>query len=381
MIDKYEKTIMQVLNAHIDNVLSGQPILPGHNGPYYDEETEVRNTAHWISLYAFGYARTNESKYKEAVAILAEKLYSSPYLYPNYVYVSRNSEKDTMNGTVGPAWIIEGLLKASTVLNDEKYCELAVNVFKSQKYVSRNCLWTRITEQGKDIGFDLTYNHELWFAAAGALILDYKYDAEIDKQVREFLQMSLKGFRILPDGIINHYVDTWVGLKRAISFNKRYYSKLIADISGKPSMRYKEEGYHLFSMYAFAMLQKRYADHPFFKSNKFKKALAITFKKEFLDKLDNANTNLDITKITKEHIDKKLNAYAYPYNAPGFELPYIAHVFFANDGDKETTAKGIFQKQMDYTFNGVDGFTRNTEDGVVLTARLYELTRVYDESK
>ena len=41
MTDGYEKTIMQVLNAHIDNMLRGQPILPGHNGPYHDGETEV----------------------------------------------------------------------------------------------------------------------------------------------------------------------------------------------------------------------------------------------------------------------------------------------------------------------------------------------------
>lgn len=375
MNEIYTDVIFQVVDAKIDSILRGDEIVPGHNGPYYDRETNVRNIAHWIGLCACCYAISKEKKYRDAVQILADKLYYSPHLSENYVYVSRISPKDSINGTIGPAWIIEGLISAAETLEDEKYYELAVKVFKAQHFISQNSLWTRVDENGIDIGFDLTYNHELWFAAAGSMILDYRFDNTIDVQIRKFLNMSIKGMRVLPDGIINHYVDTWVGLKRAISFKKNFYEKIVRDRLGKPSMRYKEEGYHLFSMYAFAILQNRYNNHPFFKTKKFKKALSITFSEEFLERLNHANELLDSTMIGKNNIEKKLNAYAYPYNAPGFELPFIAKRFKHKNG--QTLARKAFARQIELTYNARNkDFSRNTEDGTVLTARLYELARV-----
>ncbi len=378
MVGKYSDIIFQVVNSNIGNILDGESISPGHNGPYYDEETDVRNTAHWIMLCACCFVLSNEERYKIAVRNLANRLYDSPFLCKNFVYISRYSKKDSINGTVGPAWIIEGLVKASEILHDDKYVNLAIKVFKSQKFIEKNSLWTRINENGRDIGFDLTYNHELWFAAAGSIIIDYCYDEAIDAQINSFLSMSIKGVRVLPDGILNHYVDTWVGMKRAISFNKQYYIKLLNDVRNKPSMRYKEEGYHLFSMYAFAILYKRYGSHPFFKCKKFLKALDITFNKRFIEKLEHANPMLDGTHITKKSILHTLNAYAYPYNAPGFELPYIAKVFYPSDANIANESAEAFDKQISLTYDPDKKiFCRNTEDERVLTARLYELTRVF----
>lgn len=375
MDEIYTDIIFQVVDAKIDSILRGDEIVPGHNGPYYDQETNVRNIAHWIGLCACCYAVSKVEKYRDAVQILANKLYYSPYLNEKTsVFVSRISLKDSINGTIGPAWIIEGLIYAAEILEDEKYYELAVKVFKAQHFVSKNSLWTRIDENGMDIGFDLTYNHELWFAAAGSLILDYRFDSGIDIQIKKFLNMSVKGMRVLSDGIINHYIDTWVGLKRTISFNKNFYEEKICDRFGKPSMRYKEEGYHLFCMYAFAILQNRYSNHTFFKTKKFQKALSITFSEEFLERLDHANESLDSTMIKKENIDKRLNAYGYPYNAPGFELPFIAKRFRHKDG--KTLAREAFERQIELTYNAQNkDFSRNTEDETVLTARLYELAR------
>ena len=372
----YNEVILDVVNNKIDSILQGDNVLPGHNGPYYDEETDVRNLAHWIQLCACCHKLTENEKYKSAVKILAEKLLQSSWLNSNYVYISRISKKDSINGTVGPAWIIEGLVKAYKVLGEEKYLNLAEKIFKAQKFVPKNSLWTRINENRKDIGFDLTYNHELWFAAAGSMLLDCRYDKIIDQEIQAFLTMSIKGLRVLPDGIINHYVDTWVGVKRAISFNKQYFLKLLKDKFGKPTMRYKEEGYHLFSMYAFALLYERYKDHDFFKSKKFQKALKVTFDEKLYSKLENSNPKLDSTSIGKKNIDKRINAYAYPYNAPGFELPYIAMVFMGKDDGALLLAEKVFQKQLQLTYDeGTRTFLHNTEDGIVLTARLYELTR------
>ena len=144
----YNEVILDVVNNKIDSILQGDNVLPGHNGPYYDEETDVRNLAHWIQLCACCHKLTENEKYKSAVKILAEKLLQSSWLNSNYVYISRISKKDSINGTVGPAWIIEGLVKAYKVLGEEKYLNLAEKIFKAQKFVPKNSLWTRINENG-----------------------------------------------------------------------------------------------------------------------------------------------------------------------------------------------------------------------------------------
>ena len=48
----------------------------GHNGPYFDQETPVRNTAHWLITFSRCYHLTDDIKFKNKVYETAEYIYS-----------------------------------------------------------------------------------------------------------------------------------------------------------------------------------------------------------------------------------------------------------------------------------------------------------------
>ena len=143
----------------------------------------------------------------------------------------------------------------------------------------------------------------------------------------------------------------------------------------QPSLIYKEEGYHLFSIYAFAIIFENYSDSSFFNLDKVKKAIAFSFEESYLKRLSDIDSSLDNTHIQK-NIDKSINAYGYPYNSPAFELPYIDKIFGNNSHEK--LIDYLMDEQIRLTYNGIDGiFSRNTEDIDTLNARLYELVRAF----
>ena len=71
-----------------------------------------------------------------------------------------------------------------------------------------------------------------------------------------------------------------------------------------------------------------------------------------------------------------VNIYGFPYNAPGFELPYIYKTFKYLVGDRKELVDDIIKKQMELTYcNEKEGFYKNTEDSNTLEARIYEYVR------
>ena len=58
-----QKTIIPLAEQALEQLNKCGYILGGHNGPYYDPETPVRNTAHWITTFAYCYKATNDKKY------------------------------------------------------------------------------------------------------------------------------------------------------------------------------------------------------------------------------------------------------------------------------------------------------------------------------
>jgi hypothetical protein len=72
----------------------------------------------------------------------------------------------------------------------------------------------------------------------------------------------------------------------------------------------------------------------------------------------------------------KINIYGYSYNAPGFELPYIAKVFNSELPDHSALISEVAKKQLEYTYNEQQqSFNMQTEDQATLDARVYEYVR------
>lgn len=138
-------------------------------------------------------------------------------------------------------------------------------------------------------------------------------------------------------------------------------------------IRYKENGYHMFNLYAFALIKGSGANLTLFESKKFKKCLQYCFSEELMDWLENTPFEKDVHKMPNvKHTES--NIYGYPYNAPGFELPFIYKVFKHQLPDYEELTDKVMRKQLARTFNQHSLLEPTlTEDPDTMQARVYEL--------
>ncbi|MBQ8667888.1 MAG: hypothetical protein IJ526_13690, partial [Lachnospiraceae bacterium] len=237
----------------------------GFNGPYHDQETPLRVCSHWIRIFGYCNQINPSYKYNNAVVSLAE--YIVEQQYPNGTFLCRSKEgKDRTNGLIGLAWIIEGLVAASEITKDKKYYLAGKRAFFSQIYDMSRGLWIRVDIDNRVLGIDTTYNHQLWFAAAGGLLFSFDHDYSIGSTIRHFLEHSFHTFKVYDNGLISHFVYCDGKLFEDFQSIKRYIKEVILRRNGYPSMKYKEEGYHYFNMYGFAVLHSVFPDHPFFRS-------------------------------------------------------------------------------------------------------------------
>lgn len=355
----------------------------GHNGPYHDPETPVRNSSHWLIILAKMHEINGKKIFIDAIYKLAEYLISEEARPYGYSFNHRNKKrKDKCNGLIGQAWIFEALAKASEILRDKKYKKIAADVFYQHPFDDKMCLWNRVEIDGKVFSIDGTFNHQLWFASCSSLIKDD--NDEINQKVNDFLDMIPKNLTVLDNGLIFHKID-WLwkknifrnylvnGLLRNIYKHIKSFArerKMVFEFSSMNKFKnvlikkeiYRSIGYHTFNLYAFAILKKQYPDHKIWQDASFKKTLKYIFSENYIHNIDN-------------------NEYGFPYNAPGFEIPFILSTFFHKQKiDLVNECEKWVGLQFKKTFNlETYWFDKNNPDPLTLTSRLYEITRVHDE--
>lgn len=326
---------------------------PGHNGPYKDPETPVRNTAHWCITFLKVYEITGNKNFLDAANKCGEYLISKEARPMESVFFCRkNPEKDFANGLVGQAWAIEALVELYKTTSDSKYIELAKDIFLLHTYDKKYGAWIRRNVDGSFNDFDRTFNHELWFAAAGGMLAEY--NDEIKAQVSHFMNILEGHFEIYRDGCIRH--KGMFLLKSREEVLKRVARKIFESPGSRKYMRMKSVGYHGFNLYAFALLKKVFPKHSFWNSTKFKKALAFAASDHF----------------KKELSDSK---YGFPYNPPGFEMAF-AFQEFNYLSEKEISEWVSWQLKTCYNFETNLMTEGGTFDKETAAARIYEATRL-----
>lgn len=313
----------------------------GHNGPYNDEETEVRSNAHWAIILFKAFEITKKKKYRDAARSCLDYLLSNEARPLGFTfYCRKNPRKDKCNGLIGQAWAVETLMEGFRVLKKEGYKQLAKKVFQMHRFDKQRGYWKRREINGKNLFYDLTFNHQLWFAATGASISDVN--------VKIFMNKLEKNISIRKNGLIRHLL--WPNFTVPILFLK-----------GKLNGKYlynKEAGYHAFNLYALALLKKKFPKHSFWKSRKFKKIVRYS--------------------MTDEHLKiSEKNKYGFPYNPSGIEQAFFAFIF----KDLFKNYKEIMKERLQRQFaRHLDKKTflmdKNTSDPSVLASRIYEATRL-----
>lgn len=336
----------------------------GCNGPYKHSETPVRNTAHWLSVFSYA-LRSNKLNSQERKYVENSSQKAVNYLLSNNSRPHKKSffcrsakKKDSCNGLIGQAWTIEGLIRAYNELDIEEARNVALEVFLLHPFDYEKGIWKRVEIDGTILGFDFTFNHQLWFAAI-AIQLN---DPSAEKMVKCFLDLIGQNVDIYSDGVIFHATNIAKYDFLKLSDIPGYLKALLREFQKprlKKALYIKSVGYHSFNLYAYAILKKYFPFHGFWKSETFLKMLSTTNNKDFLDNLDKG-------------------PYGWPYNPTGIELAYVGKVFSLGEEYVQKWLSMQYKKTYDSVSD--DLMTKGSPDITTSSARIYEAVRIVDSS-
>ena len=366
-----EKKIRDVGKKLIESYISGETVEGGVNGPYDDPETKVRNLSHLAIICCIEVTKYGKNEYKPIVKKIGEELIEARGIDGLFV-MRKKSSKDQCNGVIGHAWLNEALIYIYKTLGERKYLELAVLISKRHKFNNKIGLWERPTADS----IDYTLNHQLWYAATLAELIEFVDNDTFDGQLKKFMKCLKRNFLINKDGRVRHSVFLHTKSKETIKQMVKNWLSDFHEKKNRPSMAYKENGYHVFNLMALARIYSKNKSYDFFSTKKFKASMDYVNNKLFLKGLDDSKVELDAS--LKNHIvdtnEKTKNIYGYPYNVPAFELLYINAVI-PNIISLDVISECL-NRQIEFTFDdGLLSFGKNCHDKKTINYRIYEYYR------
>lgn len=372
---RYKVFLKEIADRNRDIVDRQGWAEPGHNGPYGHRDTPARNTAHWCITYGYLWKEFGEPAYYRISRKLADylvKLQSESV--SGAVQCMYDSSYNHINGLMGQAWVIEALVYFYSISKDQTYLDCAEKIFRTPQYNHSLHMWEMIELDGRNIGPDYVFNHQLWFAASGSLILEQGSFPWLRALLTDYLDGCMTHLQVHRNGLIRHYGDLPLSLASRVKGQLKRAVKLTVFRSRRrrDPDRYDvdgfERGYHLFNLYAFAILEKNFGSHALYSSKAFLAAL------DYGRRTDVNNDFFNVANVIKNCSNVTMNRYAYAYNSPAFEYPYIYHTF--GDEGFEDKCEELFRIQLAVTYDERSkGLCRHTDDPKTLTARAYELVR------
>jgi len=331
----------------------------GHNGPWKQEDTPVRVTAHWGILLLKAFTLNNIQEFKQSAAKAYSYLSSEKLRPSNYSYhcIQTDNEVAQCNGLIGQAWVIESLIDAYLTLDDSSYLDIAESLILKHNFDKNLCLWNVLGINGKILRIHRTFNQQLWFSVMAYKTAKLRKNKVIMSCVNMFFE-KLPQFMEFKKYIKMHIKDE-VFLQNTNLISK--YKKKISNIQNKKYFNKMSKGYLSFSLLGLSELYIADKNNDIWNDVKIKEKILKSI--NFLDK-----------KIFYEDS----NEFSFQYNPVGFEVALIKERFseYLGDSISQDIDRWIF-KQL---FNHFD-FTKmlmvkNTTDNNTLASRIYEITRL-----
>jgi|AntDeeMinimDraft_5_1070356.scaffolds.fasta_scaffold10159_2 hypothetical protein len=353
--EKLKNRTIKELQLRAIEQRSDGAFLAGHNGPYKDPETPIRNTAHMLYSLCSAYELSGDLIFKKSAEKAVNYILDNEYICPKGNYIFRLSKnKDSSNGVIGHAWLIEALLKASNLF-DRQLIDEAKKIWKLHRFDYQLGAWEKPVEDSK---VDQTFNHQLWFAACISPI----EDDEIRKQISCFIRKNVTTLTLYKNGVIFH--DSSIGslyewAKRDPLLAIRRILKPIRRPRYKMNKYLHSAGYHTFNLYAFAML--------------FESGYEAILRK-------NVNVSMLLSSLVDMKLADKLNEVTdigLRYNPSGIEAAYALKVLSNKPCDYEISQ--WLSLQLEYTESREGLLVRESPDSATSSARLYEAFRLFDQ--
>lgn len=240
--------LTDVLLVEAERLLSQQhqdgSMPSGRNGSYADPETPVRCTSHAVVSWGYAYRFTRDDRFLGAARKALGYLFEVMARSPGCVVVRLAEGKDQSNGVLGQAFVIEALHSGWSVFGIERARELGLELIRRHTFNRGYGCWNRVSPSGEVLTPDMTFNHQLYFAAVIAL---FRHDAAfVGEQVDEFIRGWKRTLQVRTDGRVVHDMPGPLSIRATIrGFLKRREDNEKLN---------KELDYHLYNCYAFSLL-------------------------------------------------------------------------------------------------------------------------------
>jgi len=351
--------IIQSANNYLRLQNSDGSFNPGHNGPWWNKDSPIRNTSHIALLLYKAHKLTRDKKYlvsamKACEFIMLDK--NRPY---NFNFYCR-AEADKVNGLIGVSWALEPLITIGIEMKITKYLNFSKKIIEMHNYNRKKHLWHVNNLDGKKGIICNSINQQIWFASMVLTLGNYLKDKSLIYIANDFFVNLPKKLIYLKGGIVSQTID-----KNKIK-NLLFYL-LEEVIRGNKKCNYERSvGYQPFLMYGLCLAYLKNKELDLWKNEKI-----IGMIRGILVSLKN-NYSPQMLPTQNRFIGK--------YNPIGFEIALILQTFgdlySSNPNVKKdftTQIKRWAEFQVKNYFNFDEGFmNKNTNDKLVLSARLYE---------
>lgn len=333
---------------------------PGHNGPWHNKETPIRNTAHWILTLAKAHDITGDTDYEEGLRKAGSYLASDACcpMGRTFMVFTDGAMYGGSNGLVGQAWVMEALLTMYRKFGEERFLQLAEERALDQPWDAGLRIWRALSPQGEDMGIQWSLNQQIWFSALSRSVYQETGNEKINERVKLFSDR------------IPTVANFWKGFIRMrlreylfIGRPKFFYRIMKSRVRNHHKLEARSQGYIAYSYYPLSILHNIAPE------------LEVWQKKSFLHQFRSSLNFMEENVINYTTED---NPYAYTYHPTGFEMACILESFTDIYKAKTTPAQWV-QKQLDQHYDpDTDLMTRNTVDPMTLAARFYEASRIRD---
>lgn len=373
-----EDIIVQSANAGIKMQRPDGSMPAGHNGPWNDPDTSVRNTAHWAITFYKAYKISEKDIFLKA-AISACNYLLTPKARPNKgAFLCRTSKKKNKeNGLIGQVWALEPLVFLGNALKCKEYLELSRHILLQHKYEEEIHLWRNLNIDGRPGFINGTFNQQVWFGSLALINSYYTGDKTLKSRATDFFWHISTNVSWLERGLIGQGISQYVlrkrslrsKIKRCIKGGPNYVMQwgpnyVMQGIRSKLSKQQRSIGYLPFTSYGFALAHATSKNENWWREEKVRQILIDTLK--YIQ--------------TKRFYDESFKTkYGWSYNPIGFEIAYSLYVFqdlLEVNGNIDTIRPWV-ELQLKKHWNPKSGLMNNdTSDPLTLSARLYELTRL-----
>ena len=326
----------------------------GHNGPWNDPETPLRNTGLWLQQFLVAFGRSGDLEFRRAAEGCAAYMGQPSHRPGAHVFLHRPAAPGReANGLIGQAWTALALVTAAEGLSREELLTLAVDVLERHPFDEELGLWDSLALNGETSSLNLTVNQQVWFAVAAASAAFHGRPI-LRSRVDRFLSRMLQIIDYRRSGLLSHLISPF---RLARRFPDGWITYLSKSVAGRRSQGHLSAGYHAFTLLGLAELRRRTAAHPIW-------ALAPVEKWIEYCRTDDYRSRL------------LRNPFGFGYNPVGFE---VASSLLEFEPKSAAEAQAWAQEQLERCYDSATGrLGRNASDPQTLEARMVEASDLQD---